>query len=48
MRAGHRIDVHQHVVPPFWAKVLSDHDGDPSHSCGLNGVGNSLRGIIKG
>jgi aminocarboxymuconate-semialdehyde decarboxylase len=26
----HRIDVHQHVVPPFWAKQLPDHGGDPS------------------
>lgn len=25
-----RIDVHQHVVPPFWAKALSDNGGDPS------------------
>jgi aminocarboxymuconate-semialdehyde decarboxylase len=30
MRAPHRIDVHQHVVPPFWAKALPDHGGDPS------------------
>jgi 6-methylsalicylate decarboxylase len=26
----HRIDVHQHVVPPFWAKALPNHGGDPS------------------
>jgi aminocarboxymuconate-semialdehyde decarboxylase len=25
-----RIDVHQHVVPPFWAKALPNHGGDPS------------------
>jgi 6-methylsalicylate decarboxylase len=25
-----RIDVHQHVVPPFWAKQLATHGGDPS------------------
>ena len=25
-----RIDVHQHVVPPVWAKALPDHGGDPS------------------
>lgn len=25
-----RIDVHQHVVPPFWAKELPSHGGDPS------------------
>jgi predicted TIM-barrel fold metal-dependent hydrolase len=25
-----RIDVHQHVVPPFWADALSDNGGDPS------------------
>jgi 6-methylsalicylate decarboxylase len=25
-----RIDVHQHVVPPFWAKTLGAHGGDPS------------------
>ena len=30
MSAPHRIDVHQHVVPPFWAKALPDHGGDPS------------------
>ncbi|HYR18493.1 MAG TPA: amidohydrolase family protein [Myxococcales bacterium] len=28
----HRIDVHQHVVPPFWAKELPTHGGDPSGS----------------
>jgi 6-methylsalicylate decarboxylase len=25
-----RIDVHQHVVPPFWAEALPAHGGDPS------------------
>jgi predicted TIM-barrel fold metal-dependent hydrolase len=30
MSTHHRIDVHQHVVPPFWAKALPDHGGDPS------------------
>jgi 6-methylsalicylate decarboxylase len=30
MSAPHRIDVHQRVVPPFWAKALLDHGGDPS------------------
>ena len=25
-----RIDVHQHVVPPFWAGALDGHGGDPS------------------
>jgi hypothetical protein len=30
MSAHHRIDVHQHVVPPFWAIALPDHGGDPS------------------
>jgi predicted TIM-barrel fold metal-dependent hydrolase len=25
-----RIDVHTHLVPPFWAKDLPDHGGDPS------------------
>src|SRR5712672_2237000 len=30
MSAPHRIDVHQHVVPPFWAKALPTHGGDPS------------------
>jgi 6-methylsalicylate decarboxylase len=30
MVAPHRIDVHQHVVPPLWAKALPAHDGDPS------------------
>jgi len=30
MRLPHRIDVHQHVVPPFWAKALRTHGGDPS------------------
>src|SRR5260370_20524860 len=30
MRLPHRIDVHQHVVPPFWAKALPTHGGDPS------------------
>jgi predicted TIM-barrel fold metal-dependent hydrolase len=30
MTAAHRIDVHQHVVPPFYAKALPNHGGDPS------------------
>src|SRR5258707_12929264 len=30
MSAAHRIDVHQHVVPPFWAEALPAHGGDPS------------------
>jgi predicted TIM-barrel fold metal-dependent hydrolase len=30
MSLPHRIDVHQHVVPPFWAKELPTHGGDPS------------------
>lgn len=25
-----RIDVHQHIVPPFWAEALPAHGGDPS------------------
>ncbi|KWA14036.1 amidohydrolase [Burkholderia cepacia] len=25
-----RIDVHQHIVPPFWADALPAHGGDPS------------------
>lgn len=25
-----RIDVHQHLIPPFWAAGLTDHGGDPS------------------
>ena len=25
-----RIDVHQHLVPPFWAEALPTHGGDPS------------------
>jgi 6-methylsalicylate decarboxylase len=31
-----RIDVHHHLVPPFWAEALSGHGGDPSgwHSPG--------------
>jgi predicted TIM-barrel fold metal-dependent hydrolase len=30
MSIPHRIDVHQHVVPPFWAKAIPNHGGDPS------------------
>src|ERR1700720_2090806 len=30
MSAPHRIDVHQHVVPPVYAKALPTHGGDPS------------------
>ncbi len=30
MSSAHRIDVHQHVVPPFYAKALPSHGGDPS------------------
>jgi len=30
MSSAHRVDVHQHVVPPFWAKALPAHGGDPS------------------
>jgi len=30
MTGANRIDVHQHVVPPFWAAALPQHGGDPS------------------
>jgi predicted TIM-barrel fold metal-dependent hydrolase len=30
MSTPHRIDVHQHVVAPFWAKAIPNHGGDPS------------------
>jgi predicted TIM-barrel fold metal-dependent hydrolase len=30
MSGPHRIDVHHHLVPPFWAEALSGHGGDPS------------------
>ncbi|WP_279626889.1 amidohydrolase family protein [Burkholderia lata] len=30
MSQTNRIDVHQHVVPPFWADKLATHGGDPS------------------
>jgi 6-methylsalicylate decarboxylase len=30
MARSNRIDVHQHVVPPFWAEALPAHGGDPS------------------
>jgi 6-methylsalicylate decarboxylase len=30
MSTRDRVDVHQHVVPPFWAKAIPDHGGDPS------------------
>lgn len=30
MATQNRIDVHQHVVPPFWAKALQQNGGDPS------------------
>ena len=30
MTPADRIDVHQHVVPPFWAHALPTHGGDPS------------------
>jgi aminocarboxymuconate-semialdehyde decarboxylase len=30
MTSPNRIDVHQHVVPPFWALTLPQHGGDPS------------------
>ncbi|MBY4801873.1 2-hydroxy-1-naphthoic acid nonoxidative decarboxylase [Burkholderia cepacia] len=30
MSDRNRIDVHQHVVPPFWAAALPAHGGDPS------------------
>jgi 6-methylsalicylate decarboxylase len=26
----HRIDVHTHLIPPFWAEELRSHGGDPS------------------
>ena len=32
MSRAHRIDVHQHVVPPFYAQALASHGGDPSGS----------------
>ena len=30
MASASRIDVHQHVVPPFWADELLANGGDPS------------------
>jgi len=30
MTGANRVDVHQHVVPPFWAAALPQHGGDPS------------------
>jgi 6-methylsalicylate decarboxylase len=30
MPSPDRIDVHHHLVPPFWAEALSRHGGDPS------------------
>jgi len=27
---NHRIDVHQHVLPPFWSEALNANGGDPS------------------
>jgi predicted TIM-barrel fold metal-dependent hydrolase len=30
MSVVNRIDVHQHVVPPFWVSALAAHGGDPS------------------
>jgi aminocarboxymuconate-semialdehyde decarboxylase len=30
MDNNHRIDVHQHVVPPFWSEGLANNGGDPS------------------
>jgi aminocarboxymuconate-semialdehyde decarboxylase len=30
MTLGNRIDVHQHVIPPFYADELPSHGGDPS------------------
>src|ERR1700704_5074515 len=30
MTQAKRIDVHQHVVPPFWTEALPSHGGDPS------------------
>jgi 6-methylsalicylate decarboxylase len=32
MSTSHRIDVHQHVLPPFYAKAQTTHGGDPSGS----------------
>jgi len=32
MSGNHRLDVHQHVVPYFYAKALASHGGDPSGS----------------
>ncbi len=30
MTTADRIDVHTHVIPPFWGEALPDHGGDPS------------------
>ena len=30
MNNKHRIDVHQHVLPPFWSEALNSNGGDPS------------------
>src|ERR1700728_4178688 len=32
MSTAARIDVHQHVVPPIWARTLASHGGDPTGS----------------
>ena len=28
--SANRIDIHTHLVPPFWARDLPEHGGDPS------------------
>lgn len=43
MSNRNRIDVHQHIVPPFWAEALPTHGGDPS---GWNCPGWSAQGAL--
>ncbi|MEZ5209938.1 amidohydrolase family protein [Gordonia sp. (in: high G+C Gram-positive bacteria)] len=30
MNTPNRIDIHTHVIPPFWGEALAEHGGDPS------------------
>ncbi len=46
MGTAHRIDVHQHVVPPFYAKALSTHGGDPSGTVVPKWTPNSAIGFM--
>ena len=45
--SAHRVDVHTHLVPPFWAKDLPKHGGAEGLSSErLSEINNSARALF--